>query len=271
MEFRLHFWGVRGSLPVPGPTAVYFGGNTPCVEIRCGDNVLIFDAGTGIFPLGRRLAEEGVKHVELFLSHYHSDHIEGLPFFELLHRRGVTARIWAGSKPNGLKVKDMLGQFMNPPFFPVTMEAFAAKLEFRDFEPGEMLQPSRNVLIHTKLLNHPDACTGYRIQFGNRSICYITDNLPDRADQMLVQFVRDADVLIYDAMYEDSEFRKYRGYGHSTWQEAARIALKAKAKRLFLFHHGPNRTDTELERIERKAMVLRAGTLMAREGMEIFL
>lgn len=272
-DFKIRFWGVRGSLPVPGPTAVYFGGNTPCVEIRCGASVLIFDAGTGIFPLGRRLVDQSARQVELFLSHYHSDHIEGLPFFEPLHRRDFKVRVWAGNRPHGLTVKQMLDQFMNPPFFPVTVEAFASKREFHDFTPGEDLQPAPGVLIATMLLNHPDACTGYRVFYRNRSVCYITDteHRPGLADISLTKFIRGADIVIYDAMYDDSEFRRYQGFGHSTWQEGIRLCEKAKARRLILFHHSPSKTDNDLERLERKIEAARPGTLIAREGLEIML
>jgi len=238
--FEVKFWGVRGSVACPGPDTLHYGGNTPCVEIRCGERVLIFDAGTGIRQLGARLVAADTRNVDLFLSHTHYDHILGLPFFCFAYDPRNTLRIWAGHQPAGQSIEQTLRRFMSPPLFPVSTEIFDAAISYTDFRAGDDLAPAPGVAIRTIALNHPDNSTGYRVDHGGKSICYLTDteHVAGTLDPGILDFIRDADIVIYDANFTDDEYRKsYVGWGHSTWQQGVRLAQAAGVKTLALFHH----------------------------------
>ncbi len=152
----IRFWGVRGSIPCPGPGTARYGGNTPCVEVRCGDQTLIFDAGTGIRDLGQALIDEkrGLD-TDIFFTHCHLDHIIGLPFFEPLSREGQKLRIWAGNLKPSAGIKEAVGRLMSFPLFPIGIELFPAAVEFRDFCAGEQLTPRPGIALRTAPLGHP--------------------------------------------------------------------------------------------------------------------
>ncbi|HLY54750.1 MAG TPA: MBL fold metallo-hydrolase [Stellaceae bacterium] len=269
-DFSTTFWGVRGSIPVPGPETLRYGGNTPCVEVRCGGHLLIFDAGTGIRPLGDRLETLSPPlHFDIFLSHTHTDHINGLPFFAPAFRAQNTLRIWAGHLLPEHTIKQVLDTMMSDPLFPIPVDAFAADLAFIDFHPRETLNPHRGVTLRTAPLNHPNRATAYRVDFDGRSVCYVTDteHFDDRLDHNIVELIRGADIAIYDAMFTNEEYQTRRGWGHSTWEEGLRLADAAEVKTLILFHHAPSRTDDELDRLAEAVDRLRPGTMFAREGM----
>jgi len=269
--FYVRFWGVRGSIPSPGRKTQKFGGNTPTVEIRCGERVIVFDAGTGLRALGENLALEGVREVDLFFSHTHLDHITGLPFCSLFFREDVRARVWAGNLLPGHRIESVLRSLMTTPLFPVPLDIFKAKMTYHDFQAGTTLTPARGVTIRTAALNHPGGCTGYRVEFRGKSICYVTDteHRPGAPDQAVLELVSGADIVIYDATYLDEEFERYVGWGHSTWQEGVRVCRQARAKKLVLFHHAPDRTDAELDRMAVKLKRAQRGAVIAREGMRL--
>lgn len=271
-RFDVSFWGVRGSIACPGPDTARYGGNTPCVEMRCGDRVLVFDAGTGIRMLGARLVENGVRDADLFLSHTHYDHIIGLPFFSFLYDRRNTLRVWAGHQPKGQSIEDTLDRFMNPPFFPVAPDIFEATLAYTDFSAGDALTPGPGITIRTIALNHPDNATGYRVEFAGKSACYLTDteHAAGVLDPGIVDFIRDADIVIYDANFTDDEYQaRHVGWGHSTWQQGVRLCQAAGVKTLALFHHAPDRDDTALAAIEAAASKQFPGARAAREGLTL--
>jgi phosphoribosyl 1,2-cyclic phosphodiesterase len=270
LAFSATFWGVRGSIPVPGPSTVRYGGNTPCVELRCGDHLMIFDAGTGIRALGDLLdTHPPPLHFDIFLSHTHTDHINGLPFFGPAFRAQNTLRIWAGHLLPDHTIKQVLDTMMSDPLFPIPIDAFAADLAFIDFHTHETLNPHRGVTLKTAPLNHPNRATGYRVEFDGRSICYVTDteHFAERLDENILELVQGTDFMIYDAMFSNEEYQTRKGWGHSTWEEGVRLAEAAGVKTLVLFHHLPGRTDDELDRLAEDAGRLRPGTLVAREGM----
>lgn len=276
MELVVRFWGVRGSIASPGAEMAGVGGNTSAVEIEAGATHLVLDAGTGIRALGDALVRGGVRDVTLCLSHLHWDHIQGLPFFRPGWSPATSLRI-VGSRSSSapdVSLKEALVQQMTPPHFPVRLSDMRASMSFLELEEDETVVLG-DATVRTARLFHPDGVTAYRIEYGGRSIVYATDvEHGTGADARLSALCRDADVLIYDAMYTDDEYGgrcgpSRRGWGHSTWQAGAAIASAANVGRLVLFHHDPARTDAEVAAIEAQAAALRPGTIAAREGLTL--
>jgi phosphoribosyl 1,2-cyclic phosphodiesterase len=269
--FQVRIWGARGSLPAPAAENCEYGSDSPCVEMRCGGHVLVFDAGSGAESLGMRLLEEGVTELDIFLSHCHLDHIIGLPFFKPLYSEAVHARLYAGHFVDDMTCRSMAERFMAPPFFPVTPTVFHASVDFIDFHPPDKLRPHPGIEISTVRLNHPNGAVGYRVDHQGRSVCYITDHEhePGHPDPKLLQTIEGADIVIYDCMYTEEEFRSHRGFGHSTWEEGVRICEAAGVRRLVIFHHRPGRTDADLRRIEAEAKARFPGAVVARTGLEL--
>jgi phosphoribosyl 1,2-cyclic phosphodiesterase len=249
-------WGVRGSIPTPGESTLRYGGNTACVEVVCGRDRVILDGGTGIRLLGRRLLEQnqaGRAHV--VLSHFHWDHIQGLPFFRLLFESD-TSLVVSGPRQGEDGVARLLAGQMDPNYFPVPLYSLAAATDFEDLGDGELEEGS--IRIDGMRVRHPSVTMAIRLRVGGLTICYAPDNEldgpthgvddPDWKARML-DFVRGADLLIHDAMYTDREYEHCRGWGHSTFRQALNLAGEAECRRLLLFHHDPDRSDDELDRI----------------------
>ena len=268
MSLSVRFWGVRGSIACSGPTTARYGGNTSSLEVRCGGRMILFDAGTGIRYLGRTLNGSLPLDSDIFFTHTHFDHVCGLPFFGPLFQPQNRFRLWAGHLGNGLTLRRVLSEFMMSPLFPVPPEVFRASLEYRDFSAGETLKAGE-ASIRTTPLNHPDGATGYRVDYGGKSVCYLTDNehVPGALDRKLVEFIRGADIVVYDCMYTDEEYPQYVGWGHSTWQEGVRLCKAAGARKLVVFHHDPEHTDEQLDRIADDVGKALPGSLVAREGL----
>ena len=278
-DLSVKFWGVRGSIACAGPDYVRYGGNTSCLEVTAGGRRLIFDAGTGLRPLGNELCGPDKLELDIFFTHTHFDHICGLSFFKPLFVRENRVRLWAGHLAPILRLVDVVKQLMMAPLYPVSLDIFLAKVEYRDFRSGETLRPAAGVRLRTAPLNHPNGATGYRIEHGGKAICYITDteHRGGPPDPVVVELCRDADVMIYDSTYTDAEYPTYRGWGHSTWQEGIRVADAANVGSLVIFHHDPSHDDDFMDGVEREAQAARPGTarngqprvIVAREGMVI--
>lgn len=269
-NFTVRFWGVRGSIACPGQDTVRYGGNTSCLEVTCGGRRLILDAGTGLRALGEALGNSGgMLDGDIFLSHTHFDHICGIPFFRPFYVKGNRFRVWAGHLLPKFTLQQVLANMMVEPLFPVPSEIFEPQVDYRDFRAGEELNPLADVVIRTAPLNHPDRATGYRIEFDGRSLCYITDtgHVEGQPDAALIEFVRGANMMIYDSTYTDDEFPRYRNYGHSTWQEGVRIAAAAGVERMVIFHHDPSHGDDFMDSVAAEAERARPGTVVAREGL----
>lgn len=268
-DFFVRFWGVRGSVACPSTETIRYGGNTSSLEIRCGGRILLFDAGTGIRYLGRELGREAPLDVDLFLTHTHFDHICGMPFFGPFFDPRNRFRVHAGHLAPELNLRYVLSEMMMSPLFPVPLEIFGASLSFHDFRSGDTLQPQPGITIRTTPLNHPDRATGYRIEYGGRSICYITDteHVAGRPDRNVLDLIAGADIAIYDAMYTDEEYEKRVGWGHSTWQEGARLCAAAGVKTYVVFHHDPDHDDDFMDRVARDVAEMRPGAVVAREGL----
>jgi phosphoribosyl 1,2-cyclic phosphodiesterase len=268
--FSVRFWGVRGSIACSSPRTARYGGNTSSLEVRCGDEVLLFDAGTGIRYLGRTL--EGARlDADIYFTHTHFDHVCGLPFFRPLFEPQNRFRLWAGHLRGAMTLKRVLAEFMMSPLFPVPPEVFRSTLEYRDFTAGDTLTTTKGARVRTVALNHPDGATGYRIDFGGRSLClvYDTEHVPGALDRKILSLISGAELVIYDCMYTDDEYRRYVGWGHSTWQEGIRLCQQAGAKRMVVFHHDPDHDDDMLDEIGREVHRQLPGSVVAHEGMQL--
>lgn len=276
---QVRFWGVRGSIPTPGPTTVEIGGNTSCVEMRVGGRILIFDAGTGIRLLGNALMKELPLEAFIFFSHVHWDHIQGFPFFTPAFVRGNVFHLHGGMKVSRTLEETLAGQMENPSF-PVHLSEMGAKMTFRDLFEGEPLEiPSTDgsgpVRITNTRGNHPDGVYAYRVEHEGRSVMYATDTEHYAVvDPKLRKLAENADVLIYDAMYTPEEYAGERGmpklgWGHSTHEEAVKLAEAAGVKKLVLFHHDPMQDDAAVRDKERRARALFANSVAAYEGLEL--
>ncbi|MEN8722480.1 MAG: MBL fold metallo-hydrolase [Alphaproteobacteria bacterium] len=276
MSIKVKFWGVRGSVATPGNDYVEFGGNTSCVEVTCGDRRLIFDAGTGIRQVGEQYFAQDIKSASIYLSHSHWDHINGFPFFDPGFAEGFAFDIWAGHLLPRHTIQDILAGQMTQPFFPVPIEIMKSNMTFHDFKAGETLDAGTDsdgemITLKTIPLNHPNGATGYRVEYKGGVACYITDveHIVGETDQVLVDFVHDADLMIYDSTYDDEDFADKISWGHSTWQEGIRIAKAANVKQLAVFHHDPKNNDEFMHGVEKKAKAVFDGAFVAREFMEV--
>jgi phosphoribosyl 1,2-cyclic phosphodiesterase len=271
--FTVRFWGVRGSLATPGLNTLRVGGNTSCVEVRCGSEVLVFDMGTGLKPLGLSLLRQGPVRVHLFVSHYHWDHIVGLPFFAPAYDPR-SELIIHGATRKGRGVRQILAGQMVDPYFPVDLGVFNARLRFVPLQDNGLVTmgPVRLRAFET---NHPGGVLAYRIDFKGRSMVYASDfEHGTAADDRLVEEARGADLMVYDAQYTPREYEaappfSRKGWGHSTWEMGATLARLAGVKRLALYHHEPERNDAAVEELAAEARKIHAGTFAAREGLTL--
>lgn len=270
-EFSVTFWGVRGSIACPGPETIRYGGDTSCLEVMCGDRRMVFDGGTGLRRLGNKLVRLGPGETDLFFTHTHFDHVCGLPFFVPMFIPGNTVRLWAGHLLPEHTLRQVLVEMMMAPLFPVPPDIFQADVSYNDYECGTVLAPGDGVTIRTGPLNHPNRATGYRIEFDGRVICYITDteHFDGRIDEKIAALVQGADIMIYDSTYTDEEYPRFKGFGHSTWQEGVKLADAAQVKTLVIFHHDPNHNDDFMDEVARQAEAMRPGTIVAREGLTL--
>ncbi|MBI1813579.1 MAG: MBL fold metallo-hydrolase [Deltaproteobacteria bacterium] len=269
-KFTVRFWGVRGSIATGGPQYAEVGGNTTCVEVRAGNELIILDAGTGLFPLGQTLT--GAVRASFLFSHFHWDHIQGLPLFRPAYQAGNEFTLF-GQAADAAELEGVFVRQMQPPNFPVPMHALGAQFAFKALAAGDEFHigPAR---IRTTLLHHPQSCLGYRISVGAFSVVFATDTEPREAgafDPAVLDLARDADLLIHDGQYTTDEYNGHRGpcrkgWGHSTYEVACRVARWAGVKQLALFHHDPGHDDAFVEQIGEAACELFPNTIIAREG-----
>ncbi len=270
---KVKFWGVRGTIPVPGPDTVQVGGNTACVEVQTvNGEVVILDAGTGIRLLGLDLIHRNtdqLKAVVLF-SHTHWDHIQGLPFFAPAMREHNHLRVLGERRVDG-QLQQVLASHMSNAYLPFGLDDLDAQLEFEEIQDGEQIVTGAETAVAARRLPHPGGAFGYRIDCQGKVVAYATDvgHPAGGLDAGVLDLARGADLLIHDAQFTPREKQKYPHWGHSSWMEATQVAQEAGVQRLALFHHDPLRTDDELMEIEREAQLRFAGAFVAREGMEI--
>lgn len=270
---KVTFWGVRGSIPTPGPETVRIGGNTPCVEVRTPDgDLLVLDAGTGIRPLGLALqqsvSERIVGHV--FLSHTHWDHIQGLPFFLPARIRGNRFTILGEKRVDERLERVLAGQYVDT-YLPFSLGEMEADLLIKEIQDGETIVVGEHTLVKARRLAHPGGVFAYRIDWHDVAMVYATDlrHFSGLLDERLVELAQNANLLIHDAQFLSDEEVRYPHWGHSTWLEAIHAAEAAGVERLALFHYSPSASDDTLEALEREAKERFPQAFLSREGLTI--
>ena len=253
---KLRFWGVRGSAAVPGSATLEFGGNTSCVELEGAGDAIFFDGGTGIRAAGLRVT---AGRVHVFLTHFHWDHIQGIPFFAPLYDPSKHVTFYAP-----YPARQVLEGLMSAPYFPVEFGSLPAKVELVELQSSVELG---TVTVRAIEVNHPQGACAYRVD-GAASFVYAPDREhgDPRLDQLFLDEVRGATALVVDSQYTREEYETHRGWGHSTWLESARVAREAGVQSLVLFHHDPSHSDDVLRRIESDARREFADSFMAKEG-----
>jgi phosphoribosyl 1,2-cyclic phosphodiesterase len=272
---QIRFWGVRGSTPTPEPRNARYGGNTSCLEVRLANGALIIlDCGSGMRGLGKSLQNEyGDKpiHASLFLTHFHWDHIQGIPFFLPLYHRGNQFMFHSVLR-TGSDLKDTIEGQMANPYFPVNMNVMAAQRHFSNLEGTPV--NLQGATLRSALLNHPQGCVGYRIEADGGTFVLATDNEPGSPvhDKALHDLAMDADVLVYDAQYTPEQLvAEKKGWGHSSWLDGVRIAKECNVKNLILFHHDPDSDDAQVDAFVARAQQEFPNTWGANEGLIITL
>lgn len=268
-RMKIRFWGVRGSIASPGPDTAAVGGNTSCVEVTCGKTRIVLDAGTGLRGLGNDLImKQEDPSLTLLLSHYHWDHIQGVPFFVPIYMKTTNLTIVGG--PNGImSVREALEHQMSAPVFPVRLDEVGAKIATREVRMGESFDVGE-ARVRVARGNHPGGVVAYRIEHEGKSIVYATDTEHFSCVDPALRAIADGcDVLVYDSQYTPDEYRTKVGWGHSTYVAGVELAKAAGARSYVLFHHDPTRTDAEVDDVERRAKELFTGSIAAREGLVI--
>ena len=303
---RLKLWGVRGSIPVPGPNTVRYGGNTACLELRYGETnrLIIIDAGSGIKHLGDELLRtdlpNGPIRARLFLSHTHWDHIIGFPFFTPIFIPGTELDIYSPANYEERSVEEIIGIQLSYEYFPVRQSELSAKIAYHSLRE-EILELEEGLTIRTKLLNHPVTCLGYRFEHEGGVICTLFDHEPyrnvfpsdpehpdydeaaaeegERAAQeengRIREFIRNADYVVFDTQYTQAEYdSKFTGWGHGTYERAIKEAHASSVKNLIFYHHDPLRTDDQLDEMlagyrARIKGRTRMNIMMAQEGVPL--
>jgi len=305
MSMRVKFWGVRGSIPCPGPGTVKYGGNTACIELRFpeSDRLIIIDAGSGIRELGNFMMANdlpnGPLRADIFLTHTHWDHIMGFPFFTPIYVPGSRLKVHGPVSYEGDTLEGIVGGQLTYRYFPVRQAELAASIEYivlkeDHFDLGD------GITLTTKYLNHPILCLGYRFTCGGKVFCSAYDTEPFRnlfctdpedpsydetmasegalvameQNGVLEQFFDGADLLVHDSQYTEEEYRgKFVGWGHSSFEHAIAAANRAGVRRMALFHHDPVRTDAQIDVLREKycggGAPGETEVFFAREGMEI--
>ncbi|MFA7347066.1 MAG: MBL fold metallo-hydrolase [Desulfurivibrionaceae bacterium] len=304
MSMKVRFWGVRGSIPCPGPKTMKYGGNTACIELRFPEinRLIIIDAGSGIRELGNFMMANDFKNgpinTDIFLTHTHWDHIMGFPFFTPIYVPGSTIRVHGPVSFEGDTLEKIVGGQLTYRYFPVRQAELAAKIEYHDLKEGE-LDLGDGITVTAKYLNHPLLCLGYRIAYRGKTFCTAYDTEPFRnvfctdpedpsydegmategemvaqeQNGVLERFFAGVDLLVHDTQYTQEEYlAKFLGWGHSPFEHAVEAAQRVGVKALALFHHDPMRTDDQIDILAEK-YCLRAGQggteiFFAREGEE---
>ena len=286
-ELRIKFWGVRGSYPAPGAGTVKYGGNTASVEVRAGSRTILLDAGTGIIPLGHELVRRRVSEMILLFSHLHLDHTQGFPFFMPAYRSNVRLHIFGpGGTPETLR--RVLERNQSSETFPLSLGDMAAVKEIQSVRESQIIiwdeagirllesdasagEEAVSLRVHRSYA-HPGGVHVYRITWRGRSIVYATDTEGYvGTDRRLVQFAKEADVLIHDAQYSEEHYSSTQGYGHSTATMACEVAAAARVRKLILFHHDPAYIDDAVASLEADAQARFAGARAAYEDLELAL
>lgn len=284
----IRFWGTRGSIPVPGKSTLKYGGNTPCLEIRSSKNkLLILDGGSGIRELGKHIDRRDEEDISIFISHYHWDHIQGIPFFTPLFNPKNKVTFY-GISSNGLTVEKEIKQQMRPNNFPISLEEFKSKIHFVDIN-NNITYEINGLKVETFILNHPSPTLTFKITEADSSFVYMTDNElnidneQERQDNTflrsmnndLIAFCKNSDYLVHDAMFDENSILDKKGWGHSSNVSLAQFSIMANIKNLILFHYNPDYNDAKIDIIlnETKLFLIEQNSkincIAAKEGLVI--
>ncbi len=271
---KVKFYGVRGSLPVCGREFERYGGNTTCIRIlrEKANRIAILDAGTGIRNLGKELMQKGLSQhvINIVFSHFHWDHIQGFPFFAPAFNPDQKIGILAlGMKEKIKNLREIFSMQMQKEYFPIQMETMGAQFEFLTYGDEETIYGA-----HVKSIAQYHKFTGgsygFRLEDESVSLVVCTDlEHINGIDENIVDFAKDADLLIHDGQYTADEYKKFKGWGHSTWEQAVEVAIRANAKKLIITHHDPDHNDDFLDSIEKECKKVFPASLLAKEGMEV--
>ncbi len=269
---KIKFWGVRGSNPTTNSDKLGVGGETSCVEIRTPANeLIIMDMGTGIRNLGKQLLEEDnpPENINIFISHYHWDHILGFLSFAPLYSDKFSFTIYGKSNSKG-NVEDTFNDVLDYRFWPVSRDMFSANLNFKEISPGR-IQLNDSISVEINLHPHPDGAYGFRVELGNKVVTYVTDieHPPGEPIQNVCELARNSDVLVHESHFTPEDLPAHKGWGHSSWEEAVGVAQGANAKQLILYHHSPTYDDQKIDQIEIESKQSFPSTIAAREGLTI--
>ncbi|MEM7693826.1 MAG: MBL fold metallo-hydrolase [Pseudomonadota bacterium] len=275
MSLSVSFWGVRGSIPAPGPDTLRYGGETTAMEVRLGARRVLIDCGSGVRMAGAALRMEAIDRLDVLFTHTHLDHICGLPFFCLAYDPAIRVNLWAGHIPPGGTLNEIVERLMSPPIFPVATSALN-NTHFCNFACGDTIDLGEGLTVRTTRLNHPGRATGYRFDHEGASLAIVTDHEHGDAaiDSALEAFVQGASLMIYDAMYTDDEYQNFVGWGHSTPGQGLALAERAGVGHTVLFHHDPKRGDDALDALAAalptRASFARQGTMVSvEEGVAV--
>lgn len=269
-DFKVAFLGTNGSCAYNNGKRIRYGTNTLCTVIKAGKTILIFDAGSGICRFNQ-LSEFDSDKINLFFSHYHIDHMNGLLFWSFLFNPQKEIKLYGQGD-----IRKVVGNFFTAPYQPVSLNDFRATMTYHDIKSYDEIKLADNgseVKIKTLALNHPNDCLGYRIDYKNRSVCYLTDielanyENQEKAYNELVEFAKDSDLLIIDAAYANG--KNIKGFGHSTPFECANLASNANAKKLALYHYGYMETDDGIDTLVESAKEVFSNTLGSYDGLSL--
>ncbi len=285
---KVRFWGTRGSIACPRRDTIKYGGNTTCLEVETDEgDIIIIDAGTGIFPLAQTLMARMPLQCSLFITHTHWDHIQGLPFFTPIFIPNNTVDVYGAFDPVYKKsLKDILGQQMEYCYFPVRESELKAEMQYTSLHEKQVVEVG-SAKVTNILMNHPVLNFGYKIECNGKTMFFTGDNEPpfniydpeddfyeeykdliNQKNQMLYDFIKDVDILVVDSAYTNEEYKMKKGWGHGTFDSSVNMAIQANAKRTYLTHHEPVRSDDQLESIYNKLVEDNKSSL---QGMELFL
>ena len=267
-EFDLRFWGVRGGIPTTNAQTLRFGGNTPCIEVRCGNHLIILDAGTGIRQFGLALDQSRPIHADIIFSVCRFDHAYGLWFFGAGYNPANDFKIWAGHPGPGGSIEQNLIDLMISPLFPIPLNFIGGLKAWGDFIAGDTFEPRDGIRVRTAALNNPSGATGYRIEYGGKALGYVsnTGHLTGQPDETVLELIEACDLVIYDSYYYDEEIANGALRGHSTWQEGLRLCKAAGVKRMAAFQHHPDHLDDELQQVQAVLDERLPGSFVAFEG-----
>lgn len=271
-QMKISIWGTRGSMTALYHNRMKYGANTSCVSAEWENGIVLFDCGSGVRSFGMELMKRSQiakKEIHIFISHLHLDHIMGLPFFPLIFMKDWTIHFY-GSSDENTTFQKALTSIMSPPYWPVALESAGAKMHWHQVHSGDVVELADHTVVRVLHANHPNSTVIYRLEKENKHLVYGLDyELTEDCQQEYKAFVKDCSLLFFDGMYTADELPKFRGFGHSSWEQGIQILEACNIDQLCITHHDWGRTDSDLEALEQKAKELNPKCFFAKEGMKI--